>query len=188
MSRETTIYFPGELRERWPVPLADEWRASYPNIFDDDDLRLAKSQPENHFCEWLAAIHLFHRDGVYALVEKYAYENHARKVRLLNELLPPQHQEFLRSFRDRLGVQPPDLLLFRPDRSAYWFAEVKGPGDRLLDRQRESHERIATTLGVDVELIAVDISRAHRAPWESSRRRTGSEWSGRPSTRSRAKR
>ena len=153
MASKSTIYFPPQLRARWPMPLAAEWRASYPNLFDDDDLRLAIGQPENHFYEWLAAIHLSQRDGVHALVEKYAYENHARKVRLLRELLPPQAQEFLHHFRDRFGVQPPDLLLFRPDGSEYWFAEVKGPGDRLSERQRESHKQIATSLGVHVELI-----------------------------------
>jgi hypothetical protein len=160
---QSTIYFTPELRARWPVPLAAEWRASYPNLFDDDDLRLATRQPDYHFCEWLAAVHLCQRDGVHALLEKYAYENHARKVRLLSELLPPQDQEFLRSFKDRLGVQPPDLLLFRPDRSEYWFAEIKGPGDRLSEAQRESHKHIATTLHVEVELITVELLNARAA-------------------------
>lgn len=150
---QTTIYFSVALRKRWPVPLAEEWRISYPHLFDDDDLRLATSQPHNHFCEWLAAIFLFHRDGVYALVEKYAYQNHARKMKLLNELLSPRDREFLRAFRKTTGVQPPDLFLFRPDQSLYWFAEVKGPGDRLTGRQLSSHQLLTATLGTQVELV-----------------------------------
>lgn len=158
MPEKTTIYFSRALRDRWPVPLAEEWRASYPGLFDDDDLRLVRKQPQNHFCEWLAAVFLSHRDGVYCLVEKYAYQNHARKVKLLNELLSSQEREFLRTLVKMAGVQPPDLFLFRPDHSAYWFAEVKGPGDRLTDRQRASHQQITVRLGVPVELIVVELA------------------------------
>lgn len=34
-----------------------KWRREYPHIFDDEDLRLALSQPKYHFGEWLVAIH-----------------------------------------------------------------------------------------------------------------------------------
>jgi hypothetical protein len=34
--------------------LQDEWTEKYHQIFDQDDLRLAKSQPAYHFFEWLA--------------------------------------------------------------------------------------------------------------------------------------
>jgi len=67
---------PSATRALWPQPLARRWRSEYPHIFDSDDLRLALAQPRNHFAEWFVAIHLFHRDGAYSLLEKYLYGNH----------------------------------------------------------------------------------------------------------------
>ena len=48
---ETTIYFSQQLRFRWPNPLAKEWATQYPLLFDEDDLRITRLQPLNHFCE-----------------------------------------------------------------------------------------------------------------------------------------
>jgi hypothetical protein len=44
-------------RARWQSGhLAQEWRTRFPDLFDDDDLRLANSQPAIHFYEWLGAV------------------------------------------------------------------------------------------------------------------------------------
>jgi hypothetical protein len=55
------------------------------------------------------------------------------------------------------AVQPPDLLVYMPKTSRYWFAEVKGPGDRLSTKQVRSHDAILRRLGVPVEIIEVRI-------------------------------
>ena len=47
---------------------------------------MTRRQPRNHFSEWFAAIHLFHRDGALSLIEKYLYANHTRKRSLLTNL------------------------------------------------------------------------------------------------------
>src|SRR4051794_26997233 len=58
-------------RARWlSGHLAQEWRIRFPNLFDDDDLRLANSQPAVHFYEWLEAVVLHHTTGYLSLVEK----------------------------------------------------------------------------------------------------------------------
>lgn len=155
MGRQTTIFYPQSLRDRWPEPLAREWLASYPDIFDQDDLRLTSKQRKHHFFEWLAAIHVFQRDGAISLIEKYGYRKNPRQVRRLDELLPVSDAQFLREFRSTQGVQPPDLLVYMPDKSKYWFAEVKGPRDQLSTQQRASHARIAHTLNAEVEVISV---------------------------------
>jgi hypothetical protein len=49
--RETTIYSTPALRAQWPAPLADQWLGSHPDLFDEDDRRLALAQPEYHFRE-----------------------------------------------------------------------------------------------------------------------------------------
>ena len=47
----------------WANHLARESRQQYPDLFDEDDLRLTVNQPRNHFSAWFAAIHRFYRQG-----------------------------------------------------------------------------------------------------------------------------
>jgi len=68
--KETVFYCSPQVRRLWPSPLAAQWASLYPQLFDRDDVRITQLQPKNHFSEWFAAIHLFHRDGVLSLVEK----------------------------------------------------------------------------------------------------------------------
>lgn len=150
--RDTEIFYSTALRARWPHALAREWFESYPELFEEQDLALTVTQPDKHFFEWLAAVCLFHRDGVHALVEKYGFANHPRKVRLVDELLGSR-AEVVRGLYSQHGVQPPDLLVFAPDMSRYWFAEAKGPDDRVRDSQETSHRILQDSLGVDIEVI-----------------------------------
>jgi hypothetical protein len=161
----TVIYYPDTLKARWPNPLAAEWQSSYPGIFDDDDFCQTQTQPTRHFHEWLAAIHLFHRDGAYALLEKYHCGNHDRQVEIANRLLGPEGRAFLlQEVRGKMEVQPPDLLLFLPDYSRFWFAEVKGPNDSLSEKQVASHAVITKRFNVPVEIIQVQkVGRAKEA-------------------------
>jgi hypothetical protein len=75
-------------RARWQSRnLALEWRQKFPDLFDDDDLRIAKSQPNIHFYEWLGAIVLHHTTGYLSLVEKYEFATHPRKQQIVAQLL-----------------------------------------------------------------------------------------------------
>jgi hypothetical protein len=152
---ESIIYCSPELRALWPSPLAAQWAEQYPQLFDVDDIRITRHQPRNHFAEWLAAIYLFHRDGALSLVEKYLFGSHLRKQALVRELLTEDQRAVLDSIRAEFRAQPPDILVFTPDRRQFWFAEVKGPGDRVRDVQRRSHTAIRERLGVPVELVTV---------------------------------
>jgi len=153
--RETTIFCSRQIRKLWPSPLAKQWARLYPQLFDNDDVRITSKQPRNHFAEWFAAIHLFHRDGTLALIEKYVFKTHPRKQDVLKRLLTPSQAATLDEIRRTLHVQPPDLLVYAPDHSAFRFAEVKGPGDHIRDVQRQSHQAIQQRLGVAVEVITV---------------------------------
>ena len=154
---QTTIHCTKAIRDLWPDPLARQWLQQYPDVFDADDLRLTVNQPRNHFCEWFAAIHLFHREGAHSLVEKYVYQNHPAKVARLAALLSERERKTLDAIREARAVQPPDLFVFVPKTTRYWFAEVKGPGDRLSPKQIRSHDAITRELGVPVEIIEVKI-------------------------------
>jgi hypothetical protein len=91
------------------------------------------------------------------LVEKYVCKNHPAKVAQMATLLSECQRKTLDAIRLAHAVQPPDLLVFVPKTSRYWFAEVKGPGDRLSAKQIRSHNAIAKELGVPVEIIEVRI-------------------------------
>jgi hypothetical protein len=154
-NKPITLYYPPGLRDQWPRPLADEWAREYPRVFDADDLRQTVKQPRGHFSEWFVAIHLYRGHGLLSLVEKYCYRNHARKVQVLDEFLSAEHCAFLRNFRAMFGVQPPDLFVYLPGTERFWFAEVKGPGDRLSPLQRRSHGALMEMSGAAVQIFHV---------------------------------
>ena len=153
LGRTSVIYYPAGLRDYWlrSDRLAQIWRNSYPQIFDDDDLRLAVGRPQYHFVEWFAAIHLFTTANLHSLMSKYAFKNHARKRRIALSLMG---QRRLDSLRDLQG-QPPDLLVYRPATSAFWFVEVKGPHDRNRAVQLRDQMRISATLHCPVDELRV---------------------------------
>lgn len=157
MTRDTTIHCTRSLRNEWPNPLAQQWRVSYPQLFDDDDFRLTQSQSWTHFWEWFAAIHIYHRDGAYSLVEKYGCRSHSAKQETYESIMADQERQTLDRICGEYHVQSPDLLAYLPDFSRYWFVEVKGPGDRLSPGQTLSHEAIERDLGVTVEVMRVDV-------------------------------
>ena len=70
-------------------------------------------------------------------MEKYQYKNHPHKQSIVKKL----DFEDLRRVMDyqRLNdqVQLPDLLVYKPDFSDWFFCEVKGGTDRLRSVQEE---------------------------------------------------
>jgi hypothetical protein len=166
----TTVYCPRGLRQLWreegsTVPA--QWYEQYPALFDDDDLRIAQGpQRVHHFCEWFAAIYLFHRDGARSLVEKYdTYENHwhnqlrrrhRRKVAEYERVVPEDQRRVLHEIGSTFRVQLPDLLVISNDGTSFSFAEVKGPGDGLSPDQADANSAISERLGVSVEILKVE--------------------------------
>jgi hypothetical protein len=170
-----TLFCPPGLRELWRQEgsmLPAFWHRHYPQLFDEDDLRIADGpQRLNHFAEWFAAIHLFHRDGSISLVEKYdIYENHrenrlqtnvhVRKMAEYKRVVPEEQRQVLHQIGSEFGVQLPDLLVLSRDGISFSFCEVKGPGDGTLKRadQSGSRDAIRARVGVPVEIIKVSLS------------------------------
>ena len=157
-SADLTLYCTPHVRSLWPHPLASRWREEYPNIFDDDDVRLTRLQQRNHFCEWFAAIHLFQSRGVLSLVEKYRRgKAHPRKKEHFEQLFSEAERRRLNEICADCAVQPPDLLVYTSSFSQRGFAEVKGPGDRLSEKQLRSHVALAAEFKLAVEVIEVRI-------------------------------
>jgi hypothetical protein len=137
----------GELRR--------EWAARFPQLFDSDDRRLARTQgPDGyHFIEWLGAIVLYHLTGYRSLISKYEFPKHARKQEIVHRLLPEPLLKVIRHHPQYGLTQCPDLLAHAPDLSDWSFCEVKGPRDRLGARQQPFFEELARISGKPVRLL-----------------------------------
>src|SRR5687767_8782236 len=109
--------------------LPREWARAYPEFFDEDDLRLAtgpQGEAGFHFWEWLAAVVLHHATGYHPLWNyEYGGHKHAILQRLSDQL-----RAAIADHTKHGGTLPPDLLMYAPDYSDWFFCEVKGAGDR----------------------------------------------------------
>jgi hypothetical protein len=156
---EHTLYYSQKLRDLWPDILAARWHSEYPGLFDDDDLRLTRNVSIYHFKEWFTAVHLFHHCGALSLVEKYGCDKkHPRKAEIRDRLMSKRQQEDLwRICNDECRVQAPDLLVYLPDFSKFWFAEAKGPNEPLSEGQRQSHSLLRRRFRVPVQVYRVTV-------------------------------
>ena len=135
--------------------LSKDWHEKYPTLFDEDDLRIARTQPRNHFYEWLAAISIYHSTGYYSLVEKYQFTKHGhkRKQAVVEKIHSPALDEALRHHGNYGLVQCPDLLVYAPDFSDWYFCEVKGGTDRLRAKQELHFQALKDLTGKPVRLV-----------------------------------
>lgn len=145
----------GRLRQRW-------WR-EYPELFEPQDAVLAKNQRAYHFYEWLAAIILHQATGYHCLVGKYQFNNHPRKRAALAKLLNPAVRELLDGRTTWGRTQGPDLLMYAPDHSDWFFCEAKGPRDTLSERQRGFFSALGDASGKAIRLIEFQRLRTAKA-------------------------
>lgn len=129
--------------------LAEEWAKLFPEIFDGDDLRIAKSQPDYHFFEWLGSIVLRVTTGYLSLVEKYEFAGHPRKSKILKDIVEPAVFEMMRA----PGVQCPDFFVYSADHTDWFFCEVKGNQDRIRPEQETYFEQLGQVCGRPVALL-----------------------------------
>jgi hypothetical protein len=104
--RTTSIFCDENPRTRWwPKPLASDWSLQYPGLFDFDDIRQANNQPDRHFYEWYAAIHIFQRNGSISMVEKAAYWSNPVKYERYINLVPLDTRKKLDALTNEHRVQ-----------------------------------------------------------------------------------
>jgi hypothetical protein len=150
------LEFPYSRRQRLAFKqgsLARHWKSLYPDLFDQDDARLAATQPTHHFYEWLAAILLFHSTGYLSLIEKYQFELHARKRTVMADLKSSSLDCALSSLKRYGRAQAPDLLVYSKRRKDWFFTEVKGESDRLDSKQLRHFEDLVEVTGRPILLV-----------------------------------
>ena len=159
-----TVEFKLEQRAEFAAgPLRRRWRRQYSHLFDTQDAVLAENQPAYHFYEWLAAIILHHSTGYRSLVGKYQFENHPRKRAVVAKVLSPTVCGLLDSRSTWGRTQGPDLLMYAPDFSDWFFCEAKGPRDTLGERQRGFFSALAEVSGRAIRLVEFRKFRRSRA-------------------------
>jgi len=136
-----------------------QWAEDYPDIFDEDDKRLAITQagPEMryHFCEWLAAVLIFHTYGYLSLVEQYEFKSHERKRKVAKCILPDEVFALVTDRKQRVIGEGacPDLLSYSPDYSDWFFCEAKRPVDKLQESQLRHFEKLARISGKQIRVM-----------------------------------
>lgn len=149
-------------KRRFAAGLWNVWSKKYPELFDSDDETLARTQSEDghHFYEWLAAILLFHSTGYLSLVEKYQFAKHKRKASVIYTLRSTELNKAIEYANSKkIKSQLPDLLVYAPDFSDWYFCEVKGGNDRLSAEQEGDFKCLKETTGKPVRLITFKLTK-----------------------------
>ena len=142
-------------RAKWrALVLQPSWAQQYPQLFDDQDLRLAtgpQGRAGYHMVEWIGAIVLHTLTGFHALVSKYQFANHPRKRKVVESL--GLSDALCRGRHPFSNIQGPDLLMYSPNSQNFWFCEVKGPGDTLKPDQADYFRFLESSTGQKVQLL-----------------------------------
>lgn len=85
---------------------------------------------------------LHHATG-YLSVWDYERPKNARVAEVVERVLPAEIVPILSDREKHRRAQPPDLLMYAPDFSDWFFCEVKGPDDSLKPEQRRKFAALA---------------------------------------------
>jgi VRR-NUC domain len=149
------LTYPKELMNTWRTgALARRWRQEFPDLFRARDYEIIQNQFVHgfHLGEWFVARHYW-TQGHRVLIEKYAFESHPEAYAIAAHLLGKSGLEFIHAHR--LSCQPPDLLIYEPDMSSFFFAEVKRHRDRMKPAQQEFFETLERRFGCRVVVVSL---------------------------------
>lgn len=125
------------------------WSDRYPELFDERDLELAKSQPNYHYFEWLTAVILYESTGYLSLLENYTAKSHPRKLELFESIVPAAVFEYC--INNQSGL--PDLFCFLPNSNQWLFCEVKGGPDQVRINQQIRMKELQDLTGKPVWIM-----------------------------------
>lgn len=140
-----SFHFDERQRDRFrDGSLVNEWLERYPDLFDADDARILESahQRRYHFCEALTAVLLYESLGMRSLLEKYSAKSHPGKRKVLRAILPTPIADWVDANQDG----QPDLFSYLPGGASWFFCEVKGPSDVVMDKQWQWARRLHDVL------------------------------------------
>jgi hypothetical protein len=136
-------------RERYKAgDLWHEWLTKYPQLFDGKDQQFFQNQGVfgYGFVEALTMIFLLEGTGYYSIFGSYGLQTQPQKNSLVKSLVSEKAWEYL-LYKGKPHPMPPDIFAYAPDKSDYFFCEVKGPGDRLRDTQISYFQKLEKLTG-----------------------------------------
>ena len=130
------------------------WLEKYPGLFDEKDKQFFRNQSVfgYGFVEALAMIFLYNATGYHSIFGSYGLGTHSQKNTLVKEFVSEKAWEVI-LYKGKLHPMPPDIFAYAPDRSDYFFCEVKGPGDYLRERQVRYFQLLQEVTGKPVYMI-----------------------------------
>ena len=157
---ENTFFYSKRQRDQFKKrELFKEWYKQYPQIFDEDDFRISVKQPNRHFFEWLSAVLIFQSTGYLSLIEKYQFKIQMRKYGILKDLAASGQISAdvydLIINRKQYGfgnIQCPDLFVYLPDGSDWYFCEAKG-AEITTPSQMKYFEKLSKVSGKNIQLM-----------------------------------
>lgn len=137
----------------------NEWLEQYPVLFDEKDRQLFRNQARfgYGFVEFLSIIFLYNATGYIPIFGSYGWSTQKHKNTLIQELVSKENWDLIMSQKKHRS-QPPDLFAYSPDKTNYFFCEVKGPGDRLRDTQVQYFNLLQEISGKPVYTIKYKIA------------------------------
>jgi len=138
--------------------LAEEWFEKHPSLFDEDDIRVARTQSKQglHFYEWLSALTIYLGTGYLSLIESYEFKVQKRKQEILKGLVSEEVWNLIHApYGERRKAQCPDLLCFEPRTNDWFFCEVKGPTDKLRIEQEQYFSLLEKAAGKPIRIAEV---------------------------------
>ena len=132
------------------------WYEQYPNLFDDKQLQWAHGQAKYgyHFFEWMGKILLHTATGYLPMGgNEYRIRPQNRKTQQLEKTVSPEALDLIEHCLAIYHCQAPDLLMYAPDYSDYFFCEVKGNSDRLSQAQLKFYLDLQSTTGKPVYIL-----------------------------------
>jgi len=155
ISEELSLTYPKETRLKFESEsgeLAGAWAKEFDFLFDEEDLRVATGiegqKQQMHFSEWFTAIKMFEATGYYSLNENYDYAGHTAKQAILKKLVSPEALSLMvKHVSEKGNLNCPDLLMYKPDFSDWYFCDVKGPGDNVRPEQAHYWQELLEVTG-----------------------------------------
>jgi hypothetical protein len=139
--------------------LVKAWSNAYPSLFDQRDIKSAEHQSARgyHFVEWLTAVYLFEHHGMLSLQASYPYKSHPEKRATMERVAGREVTDFFTALAHVDYYQAPDLFAYTADGRHWCFVEVKGPRDRLRERQLQFFDRLIVATGAQIRVVTLSV-------------------------------
>jgi hypothetical protein len=136
-----------------------DWLRKYPELFDEKDKQFFRNQAVYGygFVEVLAMIFLYNSTGSIPIFGSFGLQTQPRKNLIVKEVVSERTWETITRMSE-YHSQPPDILAYAPDKSDFFFCEVKGPGDRLRETQAQYFQLLEEVSGKPVYTIRYRIA------------------------------